>query len=105
MGQGGIKKPEDTTLQPRSLRKPHPVSVPTMAWTVLLLGLLAYGSGQGKGLCILRGHVKAMSPGDLFFCDTRVSHVVFRGKVSDCGDPAAIAVSVPRRDVHTHLWS
>ena len=28
--------------------RPHPVRVPTMAWTVLLLVLLAYGSGQGK---------------------------------------------------------
>ena len=55
MGLGHIKRPEDTTLQPRSLRRPRPVSVPTMAWTVLLLGLLAYGSGQGKGLCILGG--------------------------------------------------
>ncbi|KAF4008263.1 hypothetical protein G4228_019952, partial [Cervus hanglu yarkandensis] len=30
-------------LQPRRLRRPHPGRVPTMAWTVLLLGLLGYG--------------------------------------------------------------
>ena len=50
MGPGGMKKPKDTTLQPRSLRRLHPVSVPTMAWTVLLLGVLAYSSGERKGL-------------------------------------------------------
>ena len=65
MGLGHIKRPEDTTLPPRSLRKPRPVSFPTMAWTVLLLGLLAYGSGQGKGLCIFGVHIKAGSQGDL----------------------------------------
>ena len=34
------------------------MSVPTMAWTVLLLGVLAYSSGQRKGLCILGGHTQ-----------------------------------------------
>ncbi|XP_045880293.1 uncharacterized protein LOC123953862 [Meles meles] len=45
MGQRGMKMPRDTILSPRSLRSLCPVRVPTMAWTVLLLGLLTYGSG------------------------------------------------------------
>ena len=53
-----MKRPKDTTLQPRSLRRVHPMSVPTMAWTVLLLGVLAYSAGQRKGLCILGGHTQ-----------------------------------------------
>lgn len=54
-GLGGMKRPEDTTLQPRCLRRLCPVSVPIMAWAVLLFGLLAYGSGQRKGLWIFLG--------------------------------------------------
>uniref|UniRef100_A0A8D1QWW4 Ig-like domain-containing protein n=1 Tax=Sus scrofa TaxID=9823 RepID=A0A8D1QWW4_PIG len=45
MALGGIKRPEGPTIQPRRLRRPRPRSVPTMAWTVLLIGLLAVGSG------------------------------------------------------------
>ena len=74
------------------------MSVPTMAWTVLLLGLLAYGSGQEKGLYIFGGQIKGRSEAD------HISPVVFRGEFSECGDPGAIAVSVSRRDGHTHLW-
>ena len=55
---GRYERPKDTTLQPRSLRRVHPMSVPTMAWMVLLLGVLAYSSGQRKGLCILGGHTQ-----------------------------------------------
>ena len=58
MALGGIKRPEGPTIQPRRLRRPRPRSVPTMAWTVLLIGLLAVGSGQGPGLCILGGHLR-----------------------------------------------
>ena len=39
-------------LQSRRLRRPRPWRVPTMVRAVLLLGLLAYGSGQGPS-CIL----------------------------------------------------
>ena len=53
---GVMKRSWDTLLQPKSLWSPPPVRVPTMAWTVLLLGLLAYGSDQGNGLCICSGH-------------------------------------------------
>ena len=105
MGPGGMKKPKDTTLQPRSLRKLHPVSVPTMAWTVLLLGVLAYSSGQRKGLCILGGQNKAGVQGDLVsHNNARVFSIGFRCGFSDCGDPGAVTVRVSRRDGHTHLW-
>ena len=79
MSLGSLKRPEDTVFQHRSLRRPRPVSVPTMAWTVLLLGLLSYGSGQGKGFCIFGGHVKAGSQGDLDSNNTCVSPVACRG--------------------------
>lgn len=81
------------------------MSVPTMAWTVLLFGLLAYGSGQRKGLCILGG-TKIQSPTVTVIShnNTCVSPVCSRCGFSDCGDAGAITVSVCRRDSHTHLW-
>ena len=100
-----MKRPKDTTLQPRSLRKLHPVSVPTMAWIVLLLGVLAYSAGQRKGLCVLGGHDRAGSQWELVYHNkTCVFPVVFRCGFSDCGDPGAVTVRVSRRDRHAHLW-
>ena len=67
-------KGPDPHLQPRRLRRLHPARVPTMAWTLLLLGLLAYGSGQGPGLCTLgappsrvSGHFISITTA-FFFC-------------------------------------
>lgn len=101
MALGGIKRPEGPTIQPRRLRRPRPRSVPTMAWTVLLIGLLAVGSGQGPGLCILDGHLPAalrtLTPWQSLSLSCH-----FRGGFSDC-DPGAGDVSVSWRDRHTHL--
>ena len=81
------------------------MSVPTMAWTVLLLGVLAYSSGQRKGLCILGGHYRPGLQGNIgAHNNTRVFLIGFRCGFSDCGDPGAITVCVSRRDGHTHLW-
>ena len=81
------------------------MSIPTMAWTVLLLGVLAYSAGQRKGLCVLGGHSKAGSWGDLVSHNNgRVFPLGFRCGFSDSGDPGAISVCVFRRDSDTHLW-
>ena len=77
------------------------MSVPTMAWTVLLLGVLAYSTGQRKGLCILGGQAQVELVSQNNAC---VFPVGFRCGFSDCGDPGAITVHVSRRDGHTHLW-
>ena len=81
------------------------MSVPTMAWTVLLLGVLAYSAGQRKGLCILGGHDRAGSQGELVSHNNApVFSIGFRCGFSDCGDPGAVTVRVSRRDRHAHLW-
>uniref|UniRef100_A0A671FG75 Immunoglobulin V-set domain-containing protein n=1 Tax=Rhinolophus ferrumequinum TaxID=59479 RepID=A0A671FG75_RHIFE len=63
MGLAGMKRPQDSTFQPRSLRSTRPVSVPTMAWTVLLLGLLAYGSGVDSQTVVTQEPLQSVSPG------------------------------------------
>uniref|UniRef100_A0A8D1T030 Immunoglobulin V-set domain-containing protein n=1 Tax=Sus scrofa TaxID=9823 RepID=A0A8D1T030_PIG len=62
MALGGIKRPEGPTIQPRRLRRPRPRSVPTMAWTVLLIGLLAVGSGVDSQT-VIQEPAMSVSPG------------------------------------------
>ena len=82
------------------------MSVPTMAWTVLLLGVLAYSAGQRKGLCILGDTTEQGLRGSLslIYNKTCVFPASFRCGFSDCGDSGAVTVRVSRRDGHTHLW-
>ena len=92
----GPHHPAQEAEEAASQECPH-----TMAWTVLLIGLLAVGSGQGPGLCILEGHLPAalrtLTPWQSLSLSCH-----FRGGFSDC-DPGAGDVSVSWRDRHTHL--
>ena len=51
-GMRGMKRPR-TPPTAQGAEELRPVRDPIMAWVVLLLRLLTYGSGQGPGLYIL----------------------------------------------------
>lgn len=55
-GLGGVKRPQGHLPAAQEPEEATSCEGPTMAWMVLLLGVLAYSSGQGWGLCSLGGH-------------------------------------------------
>ena len=55
------------------------MSIPTMAWTVLLLGVLACSSGQRKGLCILGDTTEQGLRGSLSLITKPVSFLLVLG--------------------------
>ncbi|XP_038314936.1 immunoglobulin lambda variable 8-61-like isoform X3 [Canis lupus familiaris] len=58
-----MKRTQDTPLQPRSLSRLHFMKVPTMVWRLLLLELLAYGSGVDSQTVVTQEPSLSVSPG------------------------------------------
>ncbi|CAD7674153.1 unnamed protein product [Nyctereutes procyonoides] len=58
-----MKRSRDTPFHPRTLRRLQSVRVTTMAWTVLLLGLLAYGSGADSQTVVTQEPSLSVSSG------------------------------------------